>query len=335
METPCATTTLIPLNSEQTAKSRGATTVEVTLDCEDRRLDNFMITELPGVPRSHVYSLIRTGQVRVNSKRAKVHHRLKAGDRVRIPPVRIADRTIPTNVNPNLKRAIHQIIFEDESLIAVDKAAGIAVHSGTNHRLGLIEAMRVERPDLEYVELVHRLDKHTSGILLLAKNKRVLRELHSMLRRDGHEDHAITKKYLALVKGIWRGGEREIKTSDLDSASRLKSGKTARKLTFSTFRPTERFAACSLVDITLHTGKTHQARRHAVTAGHPIAGDQTYGIRQFNTEMRNYGLNRLFLHAYSLTFSHPANGESISLECKLPQELIDVLDNLKQSCRST
>ncbi len=310
-------------------KCPSATTVEVDQDSENRRLDNFMITELRGVPRNHVYSLIRTGQVRVNSKRAKVHQRLKVGDRVRIPPVKVADRTIPANVNPDLKKAISKIIFEDESLIAVDKAAGIAVHAGTNHRLGLIEAMRMERPDLGYVELVHRLDKHTSGILLLAKNKRTLREMHSMLRRDSQHEFAMTKNYIALLKGVWRGGTREIISSDLDSVPGSNPKKMAKKSTFSTFRPTQKFEECTLVDITLHTGKTHQARRHAVAAGYPIAGDQTYGDRRFNTEMRNHGLSRMFLHAYRLTFTHPAKGNLVTLDCKLPQELIDVLENMK------
>ncbi len=304
--------------------------MEVDQDSENRRLDNFMITELHGVPRNHVYSLIRTGQVRVNSKRAKAHQRLKAGDRVRIPPVRVADRTIPTSVNPNLKKATSKIIFEDESLIAVAKGAGIAVHAGTNHRLGLIEAMRVVRPDLGYVELVHRLDKHTSGILLLAKNKRTLREMHSMLRRDAQHKFSMTKNYFALVKGVWRGGARELKTADPDSTPGSNPRKMVKKSTFSTFRPTKKFAECTLIDITLHTGKTHQARRHAVAAGYPIAGDQTYGDRRFNTEMRNYGLSRMFLHAYRLKFTHPEKGELITLDCKLPQELMDVLENLKQ-----
>ncbi len=325
-----ATAAITPLNSEKIVKSPSATTVEVDQDSENRRLDNFMITELHGVPRNHVYSLIRTGQVRVNSKRAKVHQRLKVGDRVRIPPVKTTDRTIPVNVNPYLKKTIRKVIFEDENLIAVDKAAGIAVHAGTNHRVGLIEAIRVERPDLGYIELVHRLDKHTSGILLLAKNKRILREMHSMLRRDDQYEFTMTKNYFALVKGVWRGGAREMKTSDLDSKPGSNPKNLTKKLTFSTFQPTQKFAKCTLVDITLHTGKNHQARRHAVAAGYPIAGDQTYGDRRFNTEMRSYGLSRMFLHAYRLTFTHPAKGELITLDCKLPEELTDVLESLKQ-----
>ena len=318
------------MNAEKIAKSPSVTTVEVDQDSENRRLDNFMISELHSVPRNHIYSLIRTGQVRVNSKRARAHQRLKVGDRVRIPPVKIAERMMSVNVNPNLKKAMRKIIFEDESLIVVDKPAGIAVHAGTNHRLGLIEAMRMERPDLDYVELVHRLDKHTSGILLLAKNKRTLRELHSMLRRDAQHEFVLTKNYLALVKGVWQGGTREMKTSESDTLAGSNRRKMTKKSSFSTFRPTQLFVECTLVDITLHTGKTHQARRHAVAAGYPIAGDQTYGDRRFNTKMRSYGLSRMFLHACKLTFPHPARGELITLDCALPEELTGVLENLKK-----
>ena len=318
------------MNVEKIVKSPSVTTVEVDRDSENRRLDNFMISELHGVPRSHVYSLIRTGQVRVNSKRAKPYQRLKIGDRVRIPPVKITEKLMPLDVNPNLKKAIRKIIFEDESLIVIDKAAGIAVHSGTNHRLGLIEAIRMERPDLDYVELVHRLDKHTSGILLLAKNKRTLRELHSMLRRDAQHEFLLTKNYLALVKGVWQGGTREMKTSESDAVAGSNRRKMTKKSSFSTLRPLQQFAECTLIDITLHTGKTHQARRHTVAAGFPIAGDQTYGDRRFNTKMRSFGLSRMFLHAYKLTFPHPARDELITLECELPEELTGVLEILKK-----
>ena len=304
------------------------TTVEVDLDSEDRRLDNFLISELHSVPRNHVYALIRTGQVRVNSRRAKARQRLKAGDRVRIPPVSIVEHSMPASVNPILKNATRNIIFEDADLIVIDKSAGVAVHAGTNHRIGLIEAMRMERPDLKFVELVHRLDKQTSGILLLAKNRQILRELHSMLRRDSQHSAPLTKSYVALLKGIWQGGARELKSREAGNDKKLRIKKMSKKMSMSTFRPVRRFSNCTLMDITLHTGKTHQARQHALQTGHPIAGDRTYGDRQFNTELRHLGLNRMFLHAYRVTFTHPVGGELITLESALPQELTAVLDNL-------
>ena len=304
------------------------TTVHVDRDSEDRRLDNFLISELRGVPRNHVYALIRTGQVRVNSRRAKARQRLKVGDRVRIPPVSITENSLPANVNPILKNATRTIIFEDADLIVIDKAAGIAVHAGTNHRVGLIEAMRMERPDLEFVELVHRLDKQTSGILLLAKNKRILREMHSMLRRDSQHGAPLTKNYFALLKGIWQGGARELKSGQASAGIKSRTKKMPKKMSMSTFKPVRRFSNCTLMDITLHTGKTHQARQHALQTGYPIAGDRTYGDRQFNTELRRLGLNRMFLHAYRVDFTHPVNGELITLESALPQELTAVLDNL-------
>ena len=283
---------------------------------------------LYGVPRNHIYKIIRTGQVRVNRKRAKAHQRLQAGDVLRIPPVRLEQRSMPKSVSSDLKNATRLVIFEDRDLIAIDKPTGIAVHAGTNHRAGLIEAMRLERPDLEYVELVHRLDKQTSGILLLAKNRRTLTEMHAMLRCDPQHSRSLAKYYHALLKGQWTGGVRELRSghSGADEGSTAK--RTPKKISISTFRPIRIFDDCTLIDIALHTGKTHQARQHALEAGHPIVGDGIYGDRRFNSEMRRRGLNRMFLHAYRVTFTHPGSGEAITLDSVMPPELQRVIENM-------
>ena len=317
------------MNSKKPKRYTGVTTVEIDRNSENRRIDNYLIGMLHGVPRSHIYSIIRTGQVRVNSKRVKAHKRLCVGDLVRIPPINVSDRAVSESIHPKLEDAIRRIIFENDDLIVIDKPAGIAVHSGTNHRVGLIEAIRMKRPDLNFVELVHRLDKHTSGILLLAKNGLTLRELHSMLRDDTQQKSDIEKKYYALLKGVWQGGKRELRSSIDDTKPKAGGKKMPKKTAVSTFNPVTFYENCTLVEITLHTGKTHQARLHAKEAGFPIAGDQNHGDRQFNSEMRDFGLNRMFLHAAQLKFKHPESGEFMKFESELPVELAVVLDNIK------
>ncbi len=309
---------------------RSVQTVEIDDDSDARRLDNFLIGEIRGVPHSHIYSLIRTGQVRVNSKRAKAGQRLKAGDKVRIPPVRVTESDNTQPVSPILKAAMQNAVFEDEDLLVINKPAGVAVHAGTNHKLGLIEAIRRERAELRFIELVHRLDKHTSGILVLAKNKRLLRDLHSLWRRDDNSTDSLTKNYSALVMGKWKGRERDVVTADPAQSTDASNRKMASRAATSTFVPVRQYDGCTLMDITLHTGKTHQARQHALDTGHPIAGDQKYGDRRFNGMMRRHGLRRMFLHARKLSFRHPGTNKLISIETDLPEELSNVLINLQQ-----
>ena len=304
--------------------------VEVDQGSDDRRLDNFLISILRGVPRSHIYSIIRTGQVRVNRARAKAGQRLKMGDLVRIPPVRTTEKAVPTSVSPILKKAINNIIFEDDYMVAVDKPTGVTVHAGSRHNLGFIEAIRFERPDLSYIELVHRLDKDTSGILILARNKRFLRDLHTLWRRES--DHSnLVKRYCALIRGRWEEGDRTVETSHSPDTMKFKSDRLPQVTSVSTFSPIKEYSSCTLVEIELHTGKNHQARRHALQIGRPIAGDRKFGSKLFNEEMRIFGLKRMFLHAQKIRILHPVTKEFIEIECSLPLELTDVLNKLESS----
>ena len=297
---------------------------------DDRRIDNLLIGLLKSVPKSHVYRLIRSGQVRVNSRRIRPDYRVRLGDRVRIPPVRLKVPRARENVSANLKTAISRIIYEDEFILAIDKPSGIAVHSGTNHAMGLIEAVRNLREDIPDVELVHRLDKDTSGILLLAKDKKTLRKIHSMWNQESNRP-VLTKIYVALLQGQWRWNTKLVETDftkmKIPTADYRKI-KIRREV--SHFTTAERFGNSSLVRINLLTGRTHQARRQAVQIGHPIAGDRKFGTREFNGQMRKLGLKRLFLHAGTIKMEHPANGRQIKLDSPLPRGLGQVLDQLRQ-----
>lgn len=302
---------------------------KITIDAEsdDRRLDNFLTSQLRGVPRSHIYNLIRTGQVRVNRGRAKASRRLKCGDIVRIPPVVVQDKQRDAQASSKLITAAQQVLFEDEFMLVLEKPAGIAVHSGTRHNLGLIEAIRQTRPNEPNIELVHRLDKDTSGVLVLAKNKRSLRKMQSQWRREV-DASALRKQYSALLMGQWDNQSPTIVESE--SALDNSAAKAHRRpaVAMSCFTPVRNFENCVLVEIELHTGKTHQARLHALQLGRPIAGDRKFGDREFNAKMRHFGLKRMFLHAREITMTHPFSNQTIVFEAELPPELSAVIDNL-------
>lgn len=306
--------------------------VEVTEHHSGQRLDNFLMAQLKGVPRSHIYRIVRTGQVRVNRSRAKPKSRLQLGDHVRIPPIRVATRPSPV-VSVAQRKVTQRILFEDDHLFVVDKPAGIAVHAGTTIRAGLIDWLRAARPEQEYLELVHRLDRDTSGCLLIAKSRNALIGLQELLRQHTGIRHRIRKSYVALVKGRWRGGPRHVnvalKKNMLRSGERLVRVSSDGQRAVSYFRPRTSFETATVVDVDLVTGRTHQARVHAAHLGHPIGGDTKYGDKGFNTLMREYGLNRLFLHASRLEFRHPVTGRNIVVECPLPQELNTILNELK------
>lgn len=306
----------------------------VTVDPEysGQRLDNFLLRELKGTPRSLIYRIVRRGEVRVNNGRAKVSLRLQGGDQVRIPPLRIADRpaarALPAAAEFHLK-----ILFEDEHLLVIDKPAGIAVHAGSGIRTGLIEHLRATRPECRFLDLVHRLDRETSGCLVVAKRRSALRALHEDLRQNSDGRHRFSKKYRALVHGHWpvnkhwveaplrknmeRSGERMVIVADNGMAAKTR------------FTSLRCFATSTLVEATLITGRTHQVRVHAAWSGHPIAGDEKYGDKQANERYRAIGLRRLFLHASQLRFNHPASGQKIHLACPLPVELDRVLSSLQ------
>lgn len=292
-----------------------------------QRLDNYLLGILKGVPRSHVYRLLRRGEVRVNKGRAKAEYRLQAGDIVRIPPVRLGVPEKRLASGEGFEWLAERVLHEDDDLIVVNKPAGLAVHGGSGVAAGLIEALRALRSHTPMLELVHRLDRDTSGCLLIAKSRRALLELHHQLREGG-----VRKNYLALVKGVWRGGPREVEAA-LERGQHSSGERRVRvseegKESVSRFEPQQRYANATLVDIGLLTGRTHQARVHAAHLGHPIAGDDKYGDREFNRDMRRAGLKRLFLHAARLRLRHPVTNARLEFTAPLPADLEACLEKL-------
>lgn len=309
-------------------EQKGVRLIEIDESRAGQRLDNFLLGQLKGVPRSHVYRLLRRGEVRVNGGRAKPDHRLEAGDRVRVPPVRTAAATPPGGA-AGFEWLNGRVLYEDDKLLVLDKPAGLAVHGGSGVAVGLIEALRSLRPQNPFIELAHRLDRDTSGCLLLAKDRPVLLSLHRMFRSG-----EIEKRYLALVRGRWRGGPREISAAlergpERGGERRVEVRAGGREAT-SRFSSRGNYGPATLVEIRLYTGRTHQARVHAAHIGHPIAGDEKYGERDFNRAMRDLGLRRLFLHAASLRFAHPAGRGRIAVEAALPPELLRLLERLRE-----
>lgn len=304
-----------------------ASLTEVDEDTAGQRLDNFLLTRLKGVPRSHVYRLIRSGQVRVNSGRVQARYRLQAGDAVRLPPVRRRAPAVGADTGEGLAWLAERIIFEDERLLVVDKPAGLAVHGGSGLDFGLIEGMRSLRPGLKTLELVHRLDRATSGCILIAKKRSCLRELHALLRDGG-----IGKRYLALVRGQWQFGARTVdaplRVSREGTGARVRVD-PAGKAAVSRFRLVEHFGRrASLLEVEIPTGRTHQIRVHAASVGHPVAADERYGDAEFNTDCESLGLRRMFLHAQWIEFTWPGSGETFCISAPLPEELRLVLDRL-------
>lgn len=304
----------------------------VTIDPDDegQRIDNYLMARLKGVPRSRVYRLLRRGEVRVNKGRIQASYRLRAGDAVRIPPVRVAtpDRPPTAPGQPLLARLEAAILYEDDYFLVLDKPSGLASHGGSGIRHGAIEAMRVLRPDIRRLELVHRLDRDTSGCLVLAKRRSALRSLHEQLR-----DHRVDKRYLLLAAGVWHGGRRMIDAplakNLLRGGERVVCVSAAGKSALTEFNVVERFASASLLEARPKTGRTHQIRVHAVVAGHPIAGDEKYGDQACNRALRELGLRRLFLHAHSMAFRLPGDGEQIRVTAPLASELEAVLGRLR------
>jgi 23S rRNA pseudouridine955/2504/2580 synthase len=307
----------------------------VTVDAghAGQRLDNFLLTALKGVPRTHVYRLLRKGEVRVNKGRSKPDYRLKEGDVVRLPPVRRAESNgkhlaAQAAASGRLDWLLERVLFEDEYLLVLDKPSGLAVHGGSGVSVGLIEALRELRPHTPFLELAHRLDRDTSGCLLIAKSRPALVHLHDLLREGG-----LDKRYLALVAGPWHGGIRHVDAAL--EATRPQSGERRvevdeeGKESASDFTPREKFADTALVEVRLLTGRMHQARVHAAHIGHPIAGDDKYGDRDFNQRMKHQGLTRLFLHAARLEFRHPLGGRKMHIEAPLPVELERALEKLR------
>lgn len=300
--------------------------VRVAADQAGRRLDNFLLGLLSGVPRPRIYRMIRSGEVRVNGGRARPERRLKAGDEVRIPPVQTRDAATRRPPREQSERLEARVIYEDAELLALNKPAGLAVHGGSGLSWGVIELLRAARPDADFLELVHRLDRETSGCLLIAKRRSALRRLHQQFR-----DGEVRKHYVALLCGRLRGEQRYVDAPLLTTTRRGgerhvevdAAGKPAR----SRFYPRQRFQSLTLTDVVIETGRTHQIRAHAAFIGHPVAGDERYGVGA-ERAARRFGLQRLFLHADCLSFDSPATGQVLRIEAPLEPELVQVLDRV-------
>ena len=304
--------------------------VAVTEEDAGQRIDNFLARHLKGVPKSHIYRIVRRGEVRVNSGRIKAQYKVCAGDKVRIPPVRLSpEKTIP----PAAAKMDFgkQILFENNRCLVLNKPSGIAVHGGSGVSFGVIEALRASRPQAPYLELAHRLDRETSGCLVIAKRRSFLRLFHEQLRSG-----AVVKQYLALLAGQWSGGQLTVnvplRKNQLQGGERMvvvdeEGGKQALTI----FRPLSRFSGATMAEVDLKTGRTHQIRVHAAHIGHPLAGDVKYGDAGFNRSLRSHGLRRLFLHAHRLEFADSDAGEPVSVSAPLDAGLKAVLDSLETS----
>ena len=297
----------------------------LTVDEESagQRLDNFLIRHLKGVPKTHVYRIIRSGEVRVNKGRASADTRIETGDVVRLPPVRISEKVAEKAARPAPGREF-PLLLEDDALMAIDKPAGVAVHGGSGVSFGVIEQLRQARPLAKLLELVHRLDRETSGILLVAKKRSALKHLQDQFR-----ERETGKTYLALVQGSWPeklkvidsalhkfllpDGERRVKVTTNEDPDGMRS--------ITLVKVAERLVDCTLLEVTIKTGRTHQIRVHLASQGHPIAGDDKYGDFEWNKVLQKQGLKRMFLHAWRLQFSHPATGKRVELKSNLPSEL--------------
>ena len=305
--------------------------LQVDEDSAGQRLDNFLIRILKGVPKTHVYRIIRSGEVRINKGRCSADSRLNMGDVVRVPPVRISDKVQEKAERPAPAREF-PILFEDDHLIALDKPAGVAVHGGSGVSFGVIEQLRQARPQAKFLELVHRLDRETSGILLVAKKRSALVHLQDQFR-----ERETGKTYLAMVAGQWAAnkkvidtplhkyllpdGERRVRTTTADDPDAMRALTLVKVRSHHAPRQMQGLPAMSLLEVTIKTGRTHQIRVHLASQGHGIVGDDKYGDFDLNKRLPKQGLKRMFLHAWRLQFNHPSTGERIELHAQLPQEL--------------
>ncbi len=309
-------------------------------DFAGQRLDKVLKVFMPGVPATRIFRLLRRGEVRLNGRRASGEVRITAGDEIRIPPVRLEAPTTQTSTREPSRTLLATmqaaVLHEDAGLLVINKPAGIAVHGGSGIGFGVIEALRSARPD-ETLELVHRLDRDTSGCLLVARKRSSLRQMHALFRDDEETQASggIDKRYLALLQGQWQLGHKRI-DAPLRTDTRVGGERTVRvdaqgKPSCSEFKVVQYFGtAATLVEVKLLTGRTHQIRVHAAYAGHPVAGDDKYGSAEFNEWMRRFGLKRLFLHAHSIGFPDPLRQVDVSYSAPLPAELSQVIDAMSR-----
>ncbi|WP_167005794.1 RluA family pseudouridine synthase [Comamonas sp. Tr-654] len=310
--------------------------IEVDEDSAGQRLDNFLMRHLKGVPKTHVYRIIRSGEVRINKGRVSAETRVQPGDVVRLPPVRISDKVAEKAERPAPAKDFPALL-DDEHMIALSKPAGVAVHGGSGVSFGVIEQLRQARPDAKFLELVHRLDRETSGILLVAKKRSALINLQDQFR-----ERETGKTYLALVQGAWPAnkkvidlplhkylqadGERRVRVTTADDPDGMRSITLVKIRKLIEPRPLQGLPAMSLLEVTIKTGRTHQIRVHLSSQGHPIVGDDKYGDFDLNRRVQKQGLKRMFLHAWRLQFNHPASGERVELRAELPPELADFVN---------
>ena len=319
---------MIPAMTTNTPPTSGVQLIEVAPELAGQRIDNFLITALKGVPKTLVYRILRKGEVRVNKGRVKPEYKIQAGDIVRVPPVRLPERDEPAPVAQGLLQRLEAaIVYEDKALIVMNKPAGIAVHGGSGLSFGVIEALRQLRPDAKELELVHRLDRDTSGLLMIAKKRSMLRHLHAALRGDG-----VDKRYMALVRGHWPTAKKQVNApllkSNLRSGERMVEVNDEGKEALTLFRVLRRFGDfATIVEARPITGRTHQIRVHTLHAGHMIAGDNKYGDEDFSREIRELGGKRLFLHADALTVPLPDGGE-LKLEAPVDEVWAKTVERL-------
>ncbi|MCP5248541.1 MAG: RluA family pseudouridine synthase [Candidatus Accumulibacter sp.] len=308
----------------------------VTENEHGQRLDNLLLKTCKGVPKSHVYSVVRSGQVRVNGRRAEVSYRLQTGDVLRIPPMRTAGVERQVVDGAALKVQL-PVVYEDEGLLVVDKPAGIAVHGGSGESFGVIEALRRQRPQARFLELAHRLDRETSGVLLLGKKRSVLVALHEMFREGARGGRGADKRYQVLVCGRWMDPLRHVRLPLhkylLESGERRVRVAEEGKAAHTVFRLLARWQGFSLLEAQLKTGRTHQIRVHLAHLGYPIAGDEKYGDFALNRVLGRQGLKRMFLHACRMSLPHPQDGRDLVLEATLPGALRQFLQGLSASER--
>jgi len=302
--------------------------LEITHENAQQRIDNYLRLHLKGVPKSMIYRIVRKGEVRVNKKRIKPEYKLQSGDIVRIPPVRVAkENVLPSPKLNKIANLEARIVYEDDALIILNKPSGLAVHGGSGLDFGAIEGLRALRPEARFLELVHRLDKATSGCLLIAKKRSMLRALHEQLRNK-----TMNKQYHALVKGAWDKKWRSVNQPLLKNAqdSVVKVSELG-KASETRFKILQRYQGATLVEACPVTGRTHQIRVHTACKGHNIACDQRYGNEQFSKEMQALGLNRLFLHAAHITFFHPVLEKKMTVSAPLCSELTSLLEKLQRN----
>jgi len=301
--------------------------LEISADQAGQRIDNFLLSRLKGVPKSRVYRLLRKGEVRINKGRIRPEYRLIEDDVVRVPPIRVS-KQVAAVPGRSLRGILGQsILLETEEFLVINKPFGLAVHGGSGINLGVIESLRAMREPHAYLELAHRLDRDTSGCLLIAKSRRVLKHLQDQMRH-----RSMDKRYITLVSGRWAKERREVNAPLLKqtvaSGERIVRANSEGKPSLTRFKLLKHYANASLLEVKLETGRTHQIRVHCQLVGHPLAGDPKYGNENFNQILRTIGLKRLFLHAAQLAFTSPETGERVKVEAPLPNELEGLLKKL-------